>query len=61
MDASEQILIDIYQKHVRSVLELAVPARHGAISQDERNEIERVQKADNHMVLGEQYLSIEVH
>ena len=57
MGASEQILIDIYQKHVRSVLELAVPAWHGAISQDERNEIERVQKAAHHIVLGEQYLS----
>jgi hypothetical protein len=52
MGASEQILIDIYQKHLRSVLELAVPAWHGAISQDERNEIERVQKAAHHIVHG---------
>ena len=57
MGASEQVLIDIYQKHVRSVLELAVAVWHGAISQDERNEIERVQKATHHIVLGDQYLS----
>ena len=45
MGASEEVLLDVYQKHMRSVLELAVPAWHVAISQTDRNEIECVQKA----------------
>jgi hypothetical protein len=50
------VLLDVYQKHLRSFLKLAVPAWHGAISQGVRNEIERVQKAAHHIVLGECYL-----
>ena len=42
----------INQKQVRSVSELAVPAWQGAITQEDKNEIERVQK-----VLGGQYVS----
>ena len=57
MGANEEELIDIYIKQVRSVLELAVPAWHGAITQVERNEIERVQKAAHHIILGDKYLS----
>ena len=57
MGASDEVLLDVYQKHVRSVLELAVPAWHGAIPQTDRNEIERVQKAAHHIILGDKYLS----
>ena len=57
LGANEQELKDVYVKQVRSVLELAVPAWHGAITQAERNEIERVQKAALHVILGENYLS----
>jgi hypothetical protein len=57
MGADEDDLLDIYMKQIRSVLELAVPAWHGPITQAERNEIERVQKAAHHIVLGDKYLS----
>ena len=57
MGANQEELIDIYQKQVRSVLELAVPAWQGAITQEDKNEIERVQKAAHHIVLGGQYVS----
>ena len=57
LGANEEELKDLYIKQVRSVLELAVPAWQGAITQAERNEIERVQKAALHIILGEKYLS----
>ena len=37
LGANEEELKDIYIKQVRSVLELAVPAWQGAITQAERN------------------------
>ena len=42
-------MLDVYMKQVRSILELAVSAWHGAITQAERDEIERVQKAALHI------------
>jgi hypothetical protein len=50
-------LIDVYIKQIRSVLELAVPAWQGGISQAERIELERVQKSAFHIVLGDEYIS----
>ena len=50
-------LVDICVKQVRNILELAVPAWHGAPSQADRMEIERVQKAALHIVLGNEYIS----
>ena len=44
-------------KQIRPIMELAVPAWHGAITQAEKDEIERVQKAALHIVLGNDYLS----
>ena len=41
MGAKTRELVDMYVKQVRSVLELAVPAWHGAITLVERNDIER--------------------
>ena len=57
LGANEDDLIDVYIKQIRSVLELAVPASHGAITQAERDEIERVQKCALHIVLDDDYLS----
>ena len=57
LGANQQELIDIYIKQVRSLLELAVPAWQGAITQTERDEIERVQKAAFHIALGDSYTS----
>ena len=38
LGAGQEDLVDIYVKHVRSILELAVPAWQGAITQSERLE-----------------------
>ena len=50
-------LVDVFQKQVRSTLELGVPAWQGAISKSERQSIERVQRYAAHIILGEQYTS----
>ena len=50
-------LVDIFIKQCRSILELAVPAWHGAITLVERQDIERVQKMALHIILGDQYES----
>ena len=42
-------------KHCRSILEFAAPAWHGAITEAERQDIERVQKVTLHIILGDQY------
>ena len=57
LGAQEGDLIDLYIKQIRSVLELAVPAWHGAITQMERMDIERIQKCAAHIILGERYIS----
>ena len=50
-------LTDIYIKQVRSILELAVPVWHSGITQNERIDIERIQKSAAHIILGEDYCS----
>ena len=55
--AQQDDLIDLYIKQIRSVLELAVPAWHGAITQEERVDIERIQKCAANIILGEEYSS----
>jgi len=53
-------LVEIYTKLIRSILELAVPAWQGAITQQEKINIERVQKSAAHIILGEDYSSYRV-
>ena len=53
--AGTKDLIDVYQKQVRSVLELAVPAWHPGLTLAESMDIERVQKAALHIILGDKY------
>ena len=48
-------LVDMFVKQYMSILELAVPAWHGAITVVERQDIERVQKVGLHLILGDQY------
>ena len=47
----------MYVNQIRSLLELAVPAWQGAITQSERLDLERVQKCALHIILGEGYES----
>ena len=60
LGAAKKDLVDIYEKHVRCVLELAVPAWHGSITQKERVLIERVQKCAVHIILGQSYNSYKL-
>ena len=48
-------LVDVYVKQIRCVLELAVPAWQGAITQAEKLELERVQKCALYIILGDEY------
>ena len=50
-------LNDVYIKQVRSVLELAVPAWHPGLTLSDSLDIERVQKAALHIILGKSYKS----
>ena len=50
-------LVDMFIKQCRSILELAVPAWHGAITTVEKLDIERIQKVALHIILGDQYLN----
>ena len=55
MGATLEDLVDVYKKQVRSVLELAVPAWNGALTQICRQDIERVQKMALHIMLRDSY------
>ena len=51
LGASTEQLLDVYQKQIRSVLELAVSVWHSSLVQADRLSIERVQKAALQVVL----------
>ena len=44
LGTNDSDLVDVYTKQIRSVLELAVPAWQGSLSQAEKTDLERVQK-----------------
>ena len=48
-------LVDVYEKQIRSVMELAVPVWQPAITKQEQYQIERVQKCAMYIILGDQY------
>ena len=55
LGATKEELLDVYQKQVRSILELAVPVWQSGITKQERNQIERVQECALSIILGDQY------
>ena len=57
LGANREELLDVYIKQVRSVLELAVPVWHSSITLVEKCDIERVQRAALHIILGDDYVS----
>ena len=57
LGAHQKILVDMYEKHVRSILELAVPLWHSSITEAEKQDIERVQKCALKIILGDKYIS----
>ena len=57
LGASQEDLLDIYYKQVRSIVEFAVPVWHSSITQEERMDIERIQKTACNIILGDHYQS----
>ena len=57
LGATTDVMLDVYQKQVRSVLEMAVPVSHPAITQEETKQIERVQKCAFYIIFGKEYIS----
>ena len=55
MGACDSDLIDVFVKQIRCILELAVPAWQGSLTQAEKQDLERVQKCACHIILGETY------
>ena len=52
-------MVDVYNKQIRSILELAVPVWQAGLTKQESNQIERVQRTAFHIILGENYLYYE--
>ena len=57
LGAGMEDLIDMYHKHVRSILEYAAPVWHSSLPGEDRLKLERVQKTAFHVILGDQYRS----
>ena len=57
MGANQSDLLDVYTKQVRCIMELAVPAWQGGLSQAEKTDLERIQKTACHTTLGQDYIS----
>ena len=52
-------LVDVYNKQIRSIFELAVPVWQAGLTKHESNQIERVQRTAFHIILGDAYLYYE--
>ena len=59
LGANESELVDVYEKQVRSLLELAVPVWQPSLTLQESIQIERVQKTAFNIILGNKYEGYE--
>ena len=59
LGASQTDMLDVYNKQIRSVLELAVAVWTPGLTKQEGYQIDRVQKYALHFILGETYLSYD--
>ena len=57
--ANQSELCDIYNKHVRSILENSAAVWHAGLTQINSTDIERVQKSAFSIILGKHYSSYE--
>ena len=57
MGASQEDLVDVFMKQIRSILEYAVPVWHSSLTGVERLDLERIQKSACHIILGDRYSS----
>ena len=53
LDIEPYVILDVYQKEIRSVLELAVPAWHSGLTQKQSSDIERVQRVAVSIILSD--------
>ena len=53
MDLDPLLILDVYVKEIRSVLELAVPAWHSGLTVRQTADIERVQKVALYIILSD--------
>ena len=60
MGASQCDLVDMFNKQIRSILELAVPVWQGSLTLEEKADIERVQKSAVHIIMGQDYHSYDM-
>ena len=55
LGATDQEVLDVYLKQIRSVMEMAVPVWEPGLNKQEVKQIERVQKTAFYVILGERY------
>ena len=60
LGASSTLLLDVYNKHVRSLLEYAVPAWGPNITKSNANDLERVQKCALSVIYGQGSYSLKL-
>ena len=53
LDIDPLVILDVYEKEIRSVLELAVPAWHSGLTAKQSDDIERVQKVAVRIILSD--------
>ena len=57
LGAKTKDLLDLYNKHIGTILEYAAPVWHSALTEEDRLRLERVQKSALHIILGAKYKS----
>ena len=57
LGATQEQVVDIYTKQIRSILELAAPVWQSSLTQENRIHIEWVQRAALQVILGNEYTS----
>ena len=57
LGAESRSLVEVYLKQIRCILEFGAPAWQGALTLNDKTDIERVQRCALHIILGKDYIS----
>ena len=57
LGASQEDLLDVYNKQIRSILEFAVPVWNSSLTGEHVSQLERIQKTALHVIIGDGYKS----
>ena len=57
LGAQPTSLVEVYLKQIRCILEFGAPAWQGALTLNDKTDIERVQRCAMHIILGKDYIS----